>query len=401
MRTCFLWAALVLPVVWPGTASAQRLPEGPIGASDGRFALGGEVVATAGTSDEGAYFNYTDYEQYAHRSIRAALSAVWRPGGGVAVVGELRSDNLDGVRAHAAYVRVRPWRDRGFAVQAGRIPPVFGRYGRRVYDGSATLIGMPLAYQYLTSLRPDAVPAAPGQLLAMRGRGWRPSYATGSASTRPGVPLVSGLRWDTGIEASWEGNRVDGSAAWTAGTLSDPRTRDNNGRGQLAGRIGYRPVPGLILGLSAARGEWLAADVSDLLRAGRGHTQTALGLDGEYSRDYWLVRGELVLSEWAIPVPPGARERLWGRSGWIEGQYRLTPRTTVAARLDTLRFSAVRPAGASPPRPWDAPVARGELGLTYALQRNLDARVSLQANHRDGGRVRRRTYVAGQLAYWF
>ena len=35
----------------------------------------------------------------------------------------------------------------------------FGAFARRTYANDNPLIGYPLAYQYLTSLRPDAVPA--------------------------------------------------------------------------------------------------------------------------------------------------------------------------------------------------------------------------------------------------
>ena len=101
-------------------------------------------------------------------------------------------------RAYAAYVRVRPWRRHRFDIQAGRIPPTFGAFGRRAYSTDNPLIGYPLAYQYLTSLRPDAIPATADDLLRMRARGWRSSFPVGSQTPGPGVPLVTAFRWDTG-----------------------------------------------------------------------------------------------------------------------------------------------------------------------------------------------------------
>lgn len=44
---------------------------------------------------------------------------------------------------------------------------------------------------------------------------------------------------------------------------------------------------------------------------------------------------------------------------------------------------------------------RVEWGAGYYLQRNLVGRVAVQHNWRDGGRVRSRTFVSGQLSYWF
>ena len=78
----------------------------------------------------------------------------------VSLLTEIRSENGESVEPYALYVRVRPWRDRPIDIQAGRIPPTFGAFARRDYGAGNPLIGYPLAYQYLTSVRPDALPAS-------------------------------------------------------------------------------------------------------------------------------------------------------------------------------------------------------------------------------------------------
>ena len=141
----------------------------------------------------------------------------------------------------------------------------------------------------------------------MRGRGWRATYPIGSQEPGPGVPLISAFRWDTGIQAHWEGRAVDVTGSVTTGTLADPRASDNNGGKQVSGRVAYRPAAGLIVGASAARGEFFDRDVTQALPDSHGsHAQTALGADVEYSRGYWLVRSELVWSRWNVPfaTPP-------------------------------------------------------------------------------------------------
>ena len=52
-------------------------------------------------------------------------------------------------------------------------------------------------------------------------------------------------------------------------------------------------------------------------------------------------------------------------------------------------------------RPVRAQVTRLEAGGGMYLRRNLTARAVVQRNWRDGGRIRTRTFVAGQLAYSF
>lgn len=401
MALRLLPALLLLLAPLCAAVEAQPLPVGPVSVFDGRLAVGAEVVATAGEADEVAFFNYTDYERNVLRMVRLGLSAAWRPSDRVALVGEVRSEDFNGVRAYAAYVRLRPWRKRAFDIQAGRIPPAFGSFGRRAYYADNPLVGYPLAYQYLTSLRPDAAPWTAEDLRVMRGRGWRTSYPIGSLEQAPGVPLVSAFQWDTGVQAHWKGTHVELTGALTNGTLSDPRLTDNNGGKQVSGRVAVQPAIGLVLGASAARGEWLDRGVARLLSPGaQDSAQTAWGLDAEYSRGYWLIRGELVWSRWNVPLAAaGHTVDLDALATWVEGRYRLTPRIFVAGRVDRLGFSTI--ATGSGGLAWDAPVSRVEAAAGYYLQRNLVARLAVQHNRRDGGRVRTRTYVSGQLAYWF
>jgi len=384
-------------------AAAQTLPSTPVTALDGRLVVGAEVVATYGDPDNITFFNYTDYEHNTLRMFRAALAASWRPTSRIDVVGEVRSEDLGQVRPYAAYLRVRPWSGRPFDVQVGRIPPTFGAFGRRGYQVSDNpFIGYPLSYQYLTSIRSDAVPATVADLIVMRSRGWRTTYPIGSTDPAPGLPLVSTFRWDTGIQGHWEGRKVDLTGSVTTGTLSDPRVSENNGGKQVSGRVALRPIYGLILGASAARGDFIASNVKRRLSNPDGpYAQTALGADAEYSRDHWLVRGELVWSRWNLPIAAEPTPRdLDALGSWVEGRYRLTPRIFVAARVDRLGFSRVEVGPGFNPT-WDARVKRVEVDSGYYIQRNLVARVAVQYNDREGGRIRKRTYFSGQLAFWF
>lgn len=402
-RIIVLFASCATWLLLPATALAQALPTGPVSAFDGRLAVGAEVSATIGAEDETAYFNYTDYEHNTLRMFRVALSASWRPFERIAAVAEVRSEDLNIVRPYAAYVRVRPWLNHPLDIQAGQIPPSFGAFGRRGYQGGDNpLIGYPLAYQYLTALRPDAAPATVADLLIMRGRGWRTTYPIGSPEPGPGVPLVSAFRWDTGIQAHWEGRAFDVTGSVTTGTLADPRMSDNNGGKQVSGRFAYHPIAGLIVGTSAARGDFFDRYINQALaNSGGSQAQTAFGADAEYSRDHWLVRSELVWSRINVPLAlPASTLDADSLGVFVEGRYRLTPRIMVSGRADRLTFSRLDVAPNLSPT-WDANVTRVEVDAGYYIQRNLMARLAVQYNDRNGGRVHHRTYFSGQIAYWF
>jgi hypothetical protein len=386
---------------------AQLLPTGPIEMARGTVTIGGEVTATIGPRDDVAFFNFTDYEHNALRMFRVSFNGMWQPTSQFAFVTEVRSEDLDGLIPYALYARVRPFKKRAFDIQIGRIPPVFGAFGRRSYGNDNPLIGYPLAYQYLTSMRPDAIPASADDLLFMRARGWRATYPVGSLDPGPGVPLISAYRWDTGVEAHAAAGMFDFSGAITTGTLSNPRVSDDNRGRQLSGRVAAKPVVGLVVGLSASHGAFLVRALQDEYGNGASGAfpQDALGVDAEYSRGYFVVRGEAIWNQWHLPLieAPYITDPLSARSAFVETSYQFTPRYFGAVRVDTLRFSDVTGIRFynGEPTSWDAPVTRVELGGGVYLQRNLTLRGVIQRNWRDGGRVLDKTYLSAQISYWF
>jgi hypothetical protein len=374
----------------PPLAGAQ-----PVTLAGGKVRLAGEATFTYGPGDRW-FFNYTDYEYSALRLARLELGGAWRPARHVELVSDVRADNFHRVHVHALYLRLRPWPERPLDVQAGRVPPAFGAFARRSYGADNPLIGYPLAYQYLTSLRSDALPTTAVDLLRMRGRGWRSSFSLG-AGPGPGLPLVSSVRWDTGVQVRVAPEPVELLAAVTSGTLSSPQLRDDNAGKQVTGRAMVRPMVGLVLGVSAARGPYLSRDLTDGLGGSwTGNTQTAWGADLEYSRGYWLARAEGIWSAWDVPTfdDPLLTGPLRARGLMLEGRYKIRPGLYAAARVDHLGFSEV--AGVD----WDAPVWRVETGGGLSLRRNVIVKVVYQHSRREGTPARLRAF-AGQLLAWF
>ena len=395
-----------LLVLCAGSEGGAQAPSAePVVLAGGTLTVGGDISATFGSKDPG-FFNYTDYEDSELRMLRVDVSAALRAGSHVSLLGEVRSQNGGRPRAYALYVRVRPWSRRRFDIQLGRIPPTFGAFPRRSYESENPLIGYPLAYQYLTSIRADAIPASADELLQMRGRGWLATYSGAVAGPRdaPGVPLVTAFRWDTGLQAHFATDLVDLTGSITNGTLSNPRFNDDNGGRQVAGRVSVHPIAGLVVGASAARGPFVSRQAARAAAGGESDeafAQTALGGDVEYSRDYYLLRLETVFSQWTVPAlqPPFIDAPLRALATSAEGRYKVRPGLYLAARIDHLGFSRI--AGSAGLRTWDAPVTRFEAGGGYSLQRNLLLKIAAQFDARDGGRTRKDQLVAGQLVFWF
>ena len=404
------WALLPLAFALGAPASAQDWPDRPVTVANGRVTVGGDVTLTAGTNDPG-YFNFTDYGRSALRLVRFDAVASLRLNAHVSCLTELRAegDSREGhwtAGAYAAYVRVKPWTAHSFEVQAGRLPTAFGGFSRRSYGSENLLIGYPLAYQYLTSLRADAIPRTADDLVAMRGRGWYAHYPIGADYWDRGVPAMSVFRYDTGVLAKigLPAARTEIAASLTAGTLSNPGLGDGNGAPQIAVRVAARPWPGLQVGASAASGAFVEGSVRDVLpgnAAERQYRQRAFGADAELSRGYWLVRTELVSTDWRLPAlgRPALIHPLQATSWLVEGRYKLAPGLHAAARYDRMFFNRV--SSTQGLISWDASLWRVEAGGGYSIRRNVMLKASYQYNRRDGGPVAVAHLAAAQVLLWF
>jgi hypothetical protein len=118
-----------------------------------RLAVGSDVTMTFGPHDP-YYFNDTDYERNALRLLAATFGLSYRVASWFETVGEVRLENFDRVLISALYARVRPWASRPVTIAGGRVPPVFGAFSRARYGSANPLISQPLAYQYLSTIRP-------------------------------------------------------------------------------------------------------------------------------------------------------------------------------------------------------------------------------------------------------
>ena len=394
-----MWTRLVVSVVAvalvPATAFGQAEPPAPRLTG---LVWGGEVSTAISRKDSSAFFNYTDYEHDTLRHVRLRLMAEAKLPGRVDVLAEVRSDNRT-VDLPALFLRWQPVGRLPLYVQAGRLPLVMGAFSRRAYGTENLLVGVPLVYQYLTSLRPDALPVTPDELLQMRARGWRPSFPLGASNDAPGLPMVAFSRGDAGIQAQWSAPSWSAAAAVTLGTPADPRWRDNNDAVTVAGRLAATRPSGLTLGVSAARGRWVARSVEALVpeTQRQGSAQQLFGVDAELARGHWIVRGEWWRTRFDVPTLPSS---LVASSVFVETRYRVRPRWQVAARADHLTFSNIS-GRTGVATPWDAPVWRVEGVLGYRALRRLELRAGWQYDWREAGRVRERGFPTLQALWWF
>ncbi len=404
MTSRALCVIVVASATWAAPCRAQD-PEGAGSWFTRHVRVSGEASASVSTHDaeDEGWFNYSDYDTSTVRSMRLSLVAEVTLSRRFAVLTEVRSLQLERPEAYALYLRIRPWLSEELDIHVGRVPPTFGAFPRRLYVTDNPLVGTPLAYQYLTSSRADALPATGDEFAAMRARGWLATYSRGNTEPAAGLPLANALRWDTGVQVRWRRDPVTVYTAVTQGTLGDPRLSADNGGVQVAGRVVYAPHPAVSVGGSVATGPYLAESLSAVLPASSrltSHAQRAYGADAEVSRDRWLVRAEWVANRWEQPSLDASVVRpLDARATMVEAKYTIVPGVYVAGRADWLDFSRIDTSRG--PVTWDADVRRTELGAGWRVHRHVLLKAAWQRNRRSAGRVRTSDIGAMQVVAWF
>jgi hypothetical protein len=319
-------AALAFSLATP--ALAQDFLSGPVSLANGVVTLGSDIAVSATPQDDtnGAWFNYTDYEHNALRLFRIGVTADVRVTSRVSVLTEIRSENGDGVKPYALYLRVRPWRDRPIDIQAGRIPPTFGAFARRDYGAGNPLIGYPLAYQYLTTVRPDALagverrrdPHARARLAAELSARLAQHRARHAADYRISMGYRrTGARRPGIAERGRRGDHRHG--------VGSTHARQQRGANRSSDAPSGGPTRGSYWedrrheALMSLTRRWPRPRFSPAMR---DRSSRRSGLDVELSRNYWLVRGELIWNQWQVPT---LSHSLDAASGFVEGTYKVSP----------------------------------------------------------------------------
>ena len=148
----------VLCMVLAGDARAQSLPSEPISVGNGRVVFGGEFFGTFGSETPASSITATTNTT---RCATSGLPSRRRSAPRATSRRSPRSVSSTAMSSprYAMFLRIRPWPERRFDVQVGRVPPAFGLSPKRATATTTSLSGGRSPISYLLSLRRTAVPA--------------------------------------------------------------------------------------------------------------------------------------------------------------------------------------------------------------------------------------------------
>ena len=356
------------------------------------------IAATPQDDTDGAWFNYTDYEHNALRLLparRHSGRAHHRP---LSVLTEIRSENGDEVTPYALYVRVRPWRDRPIDIQAGRIPPTFGAFARRNYGAGNPLIGYPLAYQYLTAVRPDALPASTDDVLAdARARmaaqlSHRLAGDRARAATHHGVPVGhrrAGARRARIVERQRRRHErhhcpIRARATTTAANRSPDAC---NGSRAPRSRSALSAATGAYVADAALAAATMLGGTGDRRSRQSASMPSSRAITGCCAASHLEpLAGADALAETSLRTSAVPRRPLQDSARPVRRGAHRSPRSAVVSSVGDLT--------------WDAPVTRLEAGVGYYIRRNLLAKERISTTGGTAARSRaagcsRRSCISG------
>lgn len=255
-----------------------------------------------------------------------------------------------------AAIRITDFAGLGVNVQMGKFDMPFGNLAERRFPTKNFLFGLPLIYEYRTSL-PNYVDTRL-DVLNNRGKGG-------------GMRLLDLGIYDIGAMAYGDIGSLHYAIAGSNGTISSGAYGQLNQNGDFNKivRLAYTPVMGLTIGVSAAMGAYLVDGGKALPRAEKSnHYQQLIGeTDVEFAVDRFLLNGEVVYSQWTVPFE-NEDTKLSVIGYYAEAKYTWFPRFSTAARVSGLLFSKIN-LGTSTTR-WDNNMLEVEAGIGYHIDRN-------------------------------
>jgi hypothetical protein len=328
-------------------------------------ALGGSLYAQVELSGEGSAYGLKSSRSTNQRVIdKGTATFGWRfdlfvdgkVTDNVFFLVNTRSVEEDYLYIDYAAIRITDLAGPGLNLQMGKFDMPFGNLEDRRFPSKNFLYGLPLIYEYRTSLPNQVVTRS--DVLGNRGKG-------------TGMRLLDMGIYDIGAMVYGDLGVLHYAIAGSNGTISSTTYNQLNQNADFDKilRLAITPMMGLTFGASAAMSAYLVDGAKPLPRATTSdHYQQLIGeADLEFSRDMFLFNGEAVYSQWTVPFE-NEDTRLSVIGYYAEAKYTWFPRFYTAARVSGLIFSKLDLGGTNPR--WDNNVLEIEAGIGIHLDRN-------------------------------
>ena len=288
------------------------------------------------------------------------------------------SDHGAQIRLDEYALRITPWEDGRFTLQAGKFATVVGNWVPRYLSWDNPFINAPLVYENVTAIRDGYAPFSPAdfvygpyyaQKYAFNPVIWGPSYATGFS--------ISGkLGWfDYAIEMN--------NASLSSRPESWLITENGFENPTFSSRIGFRPNEAWNFGFSASEGPYFRREAEPTLPPGRNiddYREFVLGQDASFAWHHLQVWAEFYEARFEVPHVGNADTFAY----YIEAKYKFTPQLFGAIRWNQQLFDTVND-GFGHNVQWSPDLGRIDIAATYRFTPHTQIKLQYDYQHETTG----------------
>jgi hypothetical protein len=287
------------------------------------------------------------------------------------------SDRGAQLRLDEYAVRVTPWQDGRFNLQAGQFSTVVGTWVGRHLSWDNPFINAPLPYENPLAIEDKSAPyysylsvGTPAEKYEYNPVIWGPSYATGlSVAGRLG-------KFDYAAEVK--------NASLSSRPESWPITRMDFDQPTVSGRVAFRPNEMWTFGVSASDGAYFRPEAMRTLPYGTeidDYHERVLAQDVTFAWHHWQFWAEFFEARFEIPRFTDGDTFAY----YLEAKYKFTPQLFGAVRWNQQFFNDVTNyyGGTAP---WGRDLWRADIAAGYRFTAHTQLKVQISFEDEKAGR---------------
>jgi hypothetical protein len=278
------------------------------------------------------------------------------------------------VRLDEYALRVTPWQDGRFTLQAGKFATVVGNWVPRHLPWDNPFINAPLVYENVTAIQDKYAPSSPLSFI----------YSPFFYRKYTFNPVIWGPDYASGISLSGQLGRFDYAVEMKNASLSSrPEswyiTENGFENPTFSSRVGFRPNEAWNLGFSASEGPYFRREAEPTLPPGRDisdYREFVLGQDISFAWHHLQLWAEFYEARFEVPNVGDADTFAY----YVEAKYKFTPQFFGALRWNQQLFNTISN-GFGRNEHWSPDLERIDAAVTYRFTTHAQLKLQYSFQH--------------------
>ena len=271
-------------------------------------------------------------------------------------------------------LRITPWEDGRFTLQAGKFATVVGNWVPRHLSWDNPFINAPLVYENVTAIQDKYAPYSPPDFI------YGPYYYGKYAFN----PVIWGPSYASGFSISGKLGQFDYAVEMKNASLSSrPESWNVTENGfenpTFSSRVGFRPNEAWNFGLSASEGPYFRREAEPTLPPGRDiddYREFVLGQDASFAWRHLQLWAEFYEARFEVPRVGDADTFAY----YVEAKYKFTPQLFGAIRWNQQLFDNIND-GYGHNVHWSPDLGRIDIAVAYRFTTHTQLKLQYGFQH--------------------